>query len=113
MPVTPAEIRWRLTRAGQPIVTWQSATDHTSSLHPNVQGDPPTDVNFASVYAPDTTQNNPNQPGIYHFWLKRGFDTRSHPNGSYQLEVQASDVRGNRSNGTLSLTIANTGVALS
>jgi hypothetical protein len=108
MPVTPALIRWRLTRAGQPIVPWQVATDHTTSFHPNVQGDPATDVNFASVYAPDTTQNNPNQPGVFHFWLKRGFDTSRFPNGAYQLEVEASDVRGNSSTSSLALELANT-----
>jgi hypothetical protein len=108
MPVTPALIRWRVTRAGQPIVPWQVATDHTTSFRPNVQGDPATDVNFASVYAPDTTQNNPNQPGIFHFWLRRGFDTSRFPNGACRLEVEASDVRGNSSSSSLALTLANT-----
>jgi hypothetical protein len=107
LPVTPAQIRWRLTRAGQPIVPWQIAADHTNSLHPKVQGSPPTDLNFASVYAPDTTQNNPNEPGLYHFWLKRGFDTSNYPDGNYDLEVEASDTRGNRSNGLLAVALAN------
>jgi hypothetical protein len=108
MPVTPAQIRWRLTRAAEPIVPWQIATDHGTSFHPNVQGSPPTDVNFGAVYAPDTTQNNPNHPGLFRFWLQRGFDTTRYPDGSYQLEVEASDVRGNRSTGTLTVTFANT-----
>jgi hypothetical protein len=107
MPVTPSKIRWRLTRAAQPIVPWQIATDHGASFHPNVQGNPATDVNFASVYAPDTTQNNPDRPGLFHFWLKRSFDTSHYPDGDYQLEVEASDTRGNRRNSTLAVTVAN------
>jgi Peptidase family M23 len=107
MPVTPSLIRWRLIRAGQPIVPWQVATDHGSSFHPKVEGDPPTDLNFAIVYAPDTTQNNPNHPGLFHFWLRRGFDTTRYPDGSYQLEVEASDVRGNQRSGGLAVTLTN------
>jgi hypothetical protein len=107
MPVTPAQIRWRLTQAGQPIVPWQIATNHINSFHPDVQGDPATDVNFASVYAPDTTQNNPNQPGVFHFWLRRGFDTSRFPDGVYALEVEASDTRGNPRTGSLTVTLAN------
>jgi hypothetical protein len=107
MPVTPSQIRWRLTRTAQPIVPWQIATDHGTSFHPNVQGNPATDVNFASVYAPDTTQNNPNRPGVFHFWLKRNFDTSHYPDGDYQLEVEASDTRGNRRNRTLAVALTN------
>jgi hypothetical protein len=107
MPVTPALIRWRLMYATQPLVPWQVAVDHRNSFQPNVQGDPATDVNFAAVYAPDSTQNNPNSPGVFHFWLKRGFDTSRHPNGNYLLEVEASDVRGNPNVGQLAVTFAN------
>ena len=64
-------------------------------------------VNFGAVYAPDTTQNHPNAPGLFHFWLKRGFDTSRYPDGSYALEVEASDVRGNPSTGNLAVTFDN------
>jgi Peptidase family M23 len=107
MPVTPARIRWRLMRAMQPVVPWQVAVDHRNSFHPDVQGSPASDVNFGAVYAPDTTQNNPNAPGLFHFWLKRGFDTSRYPDGSYVLEVEASDVRGNPSTDNLTLTFVN------
>jgi hypothetical protein len=107
LPVTPARIRWRLMHVAQPIVPWQVAVDHSTSFHPDVQGNPPTDVNFAAIYAPDTTQNNPNRPGVYHFWLKRHFDTSHYPDGNYLLQVEASDVRGNRANGSLGITFAN------
>jgi len=107
MPVTPARIRWRLTHGAHETVPWQVAVDHRASLRPNVQGDPASDVNFAAVYAPDTTQSHPNAPGIFHFWLARGFDTGRYPDGEYVLHVEAGDVRGNVRTATLELTLAN------
>ena len=107
MPVTPARIRWRLARGAQEIVPWQVAVDHRASLRPHVQGSPPSDVEFAAVYAPDTTQSHPNEPGIFHFWLARGFDTTRHPDGEYVLHVEAGDVRGNVRTASLALTLAN------
>ena len=108
MPVTPARIRWRLMRQAQPIVPWQVALDHRISFQPDVQGNPASDANFGAVYTPDTTQNNPSIPGVFHFWLRRGFDTSEHPDGEYLLEVEASDVRGNPSAANLAVTFANT-----
>jgi hypothetical protein len=107
MPVTPASIRWRLMRGGQAVVPWQVAFDFSTSLQPDVQGSPPSDVNFDSVYAPDTTQNRPNMPGRFHFWLERGFDTTQFPDGDYELQVEASDVRGNPNSGNLAVTFLN------
>jgi hypothetical protein len=109
MPVTPARIRWRLTRNSKTVVPWQVAFDHRSSLRPQVAGVPPTDSNFANVYAPDTTQNTPNTPGNYHFWLARRFNSNAHPDGSYRLEVEASDVRGNPRSAALELRFNNAG----
>lgn len=110
MPVAPALIRWRLLREAQPVLPWQVAVDHCNSFHPNVQGSPPSDVNFDSIYAPDTTQNTPNMPGLFHFWLKRGFDTSRYPDDDYLLEVEASDVRGNARTGNLAVRFANANV---
>jgi hypothetical protein len=107
MPVTPALVRWRLLRGAQAVVPWQVAVDFRGSFHPNIQGSPASDVHFGAVYAPDTDQNHPNAPGLFHFWLKRGFDTRSHPDGDYVLEVEASDVRGNPRTADISVTITN------
>jgi Peptidase family M23 len=107
MPVAPACIRWRLRRGAQPVVPWQVAFDHRTSLHPDVQGNPASDVNFDAVYAPDTRQNHPNTPGLFHFWLKRGFDTSRHPDGAYMVEVEASDTRGNPNTGNLAVTFVN------
>ncbi len=108
MPVTPALIRWRLTRNAQPVVPWQLAVDHRTSFRPHVQGNPPTDSNFATIYTPDTTQNNPNSPGDYHFWLVRNLNTNHYPDGPYSLEVETGDVRGNLRTAVLNVTLVNT-----
>jgi Peptidase family M23 len=105
MPVTPALVRWRLMRGARAVVPWQVAVDFRGSLHPVVQGG--SDANFGAVYAPGTEQNHPNAPGLYHFWLRRGFDTRAFADGDYVLEVEASDVRGNPRTADVALTIGN------
>jgi Peptidase family M23 len=107
MPVTPALIRWRLTKRAAAPGAWRVAVDHRASFHPDVRGNPPSDVGFAAVYAPDTTQNNPNSPGTFHFWLTRRLDTTAYADGAYVLEVEASDVRGNARARTLALTFVN------
>jgi hypothetical protein len=109
LPVTPARIRWRLTRNSKTVVPWRVVFDHRSSFRPHVQGAPPGDTNFASVYTPDTTQNKPNIPGNYHFWLTRRFNTNDYPDGNYRLEVEASDVRGNPRTAALEVTFDNAG----
>jgi hypothetical protein len=109
MPVTPARIRWRLTRNSKTVVPWRVVFDHRSAFRPHVRGTPPSDTNFAAIYAPDTTQNNPNTPGNYHFWLTRQFNTHAYPDGNYRLEVEASDVRGNPRTAALGVTFDNAG----
>jgi hypothetical protein len=54
-------------------------------------------------------RHHPNQPGSFHFWLKRGFDTSRYPDGQYLLEVEASDIRDNTRTHDLTVTIDNTG----
>jgi hypothetical protein len=105
IPVTPALVRWRLVRGSSQVVRWRVAADFRTSFVPAVAGN--SDLHFDEVYAPGTRQNHPNEPGLFRFWLARGFDTRPHPDGNYLLEVQAADVRGNSSLGRLALTFAN------
>jgi hypothetical protein len=107
MPVTPARIRWRLTRNNKDVVPWRTVVDHTNSFRPHIAGTPPSDTNFATIYTPDTTQNNPSSPGNYHFWLARRFNTNKHPDGSYRVEVEATDVRGNPRTAGLNVTFTN------
>jgi hypothetical protein len=106
IPVTPALIRWRLALGADEIVPWRVAADFRTSFAPDVVGN--SDRHFGDIYAPGTRQNHPNEPGLFRFWLARGFDTRAHPDGNYLLEVEAADVRGNASQRQLALTFANT-----
>jgi hypothetical protein len=58
------------------------------------------------MYAPGTYQNKPHRPGQYIFWLAHGFDTTNLANGSYTLDVLASDTRNNIGTASVALTIA-------
>jgi hypothetical protein len=84
MPVTPALIRFRITRGETEVVPWTVAVDLRSRKLENAR--------FKDVFAPMTDQNHPDDPGRYRFWVRRGFDTRG---GAYTVEVEASDIRGN------------------
>ena len=105
IPVTPALVRWRLLRGSKAVVPWRVAVDARTSFVPDVVAN--SDVHFGDVYAPGTRQNHPNKPGLFRFWLARGFDTRPHPDGKYAVEVEAADLRGNASRGRLAVTFAN------
>jgi Peptidase family M23 len=99
LPVTPALVRWRLVGRGREVVPWRIVADFRTTLPPPER--------FDDVYAPGTRQNHPNASGLYRFWLARGWDTTRHPDGSYRLDVEAADIRGNASRGHATLVIAN------
>ena len=107
MPVTPALIRWRLVRNAHAYVPWRISSDFRKSFVPKIAGKPPSDVHFGDVYAPGTRQNKPNKPGLFRFWVARGFDTTPFPDGDYRLDVEAADIRDNASRGHLVLTFVN------
>jgi hypothetical protein len=99
LPVTPALVRWRLVRNAKDIVPWRVVADFRSTLPPA--------SHFAAVYAQGTTQNHPGNAGLYRFVLAAAFDTRPHPDGSYRLDVEAADIRGNASRGHAEIVLAN------
>ena len=107
MPVTPALVRWRLVRNAHAYVPWRVSSDFRRSFVPKIAGKPASDVHFGNVYAPGTRQNKPNKPGLFRFWVARGFDTRPFPDGDYRLDVEAADIRGNASRGHLVLDLVN------
>ena len=62
---------------------------------------------FPAVYAPGTRQNKPGKPGLYRFYIARGWTTSLLRNGLYRLQVEASDQTGNKATAALPFTIAN------
>jgi hypothetical protein len=99
MPVTPALVRWRLVAHGAEVVPWRTTADFRAAI--------PANSRYHQVYAPATTQNHPPVAGRYRFQLAAAFDTTPHPDGSYRLDVEVADTRGNASRGHLTLTITN------
>jgi murein DD-endopeptidase MepM/ murein hydrolase activator NlpD len=89
MPVTPALLRWRLTTTGDRVVRrWVTAVDHRLTI--------PSDDHYDTQYARWTRQNKKTRPGRYRFVLATGWDSTAVGDGLYDLEVEASDVLGNR-----------------
>lgn len=93
---TPAVIRWRLIEDGAPIVPWTTAVD-SSVYHPR--------RDYGDVYAPGTIQNLPGRTGRYVFWLTRRLPIAA---GAYDLQVRASDTRGNTGTGSLDFQVDQT-----
>lgn len=96
-PVTPALLRWRVAPAG----TWHVAADFTRRLLDRSR--------FGSVYAPETRQNHEGEPGEFAFFLTRGWRPAD---GTYRIEVQAADTRGNRATATAVVTVEHGAVFL-
>ena len=98
-PVAPATVTWTLRRVGTGALVAPTATpvDFRAGL--------PLDAEFWDVYARGTYQNAPRfgprqfslMPGRFLFNLSPtdGIDTRTLPNGIYQVTVRAADIRGN------------------
>jgi hypothetical protein len=99
MPVTPAFVRWRLVARAAEVVPWRATADFRTTLPANSQ--------YHTVYAAGTTQNHPPAAGRYRFRLAHAFDTTAHLDGSYRLDVEVADTRGNSSRGHRTLTITN------
>jgi hypothetical protein len=106
-PVSPAHVTWSLVRLdGLVYVPWVPAADFRTTL--------PAVRSFWNVYARGSYQNAPrfsNQqfqmPGRFLYNLAGMLDTRSYPNGAYEVRVHASDMRGNWSDGIQQFRIEN------
>lgn len=106
-PVSPALVTWSLARVdGLVYVPTVPASDFRTTL--------PLVRNFWNVYARGSYQNAPrfsNQqffmPGRFLYNLSGTFDTRSYPNGMYEVRVHVSDMRGNWSDGVQQFRVEN------
>jgi hypothetical protein len=105
LPVTPASIKWRLTRSGgRVLVPWTYAADFAVTIPPN--------RDYWRVYAPGTHQNfvgrgSPQLPGMYGFRLTPP-DTDLAP-GRYRATVEASTSDGNRTTQRFSFRVVPSG----
>jgi len=104
-PVTPALLRWRLLHGAQAVIAWRVVADFRVSFAPHVVN--ASDARFGNVFAVGTRQNHPNQPGLFRYRLSRRLDTRRFADGAYEIEVEATDVRGNSGRRRLPVTLRN------
>jgi Peptidase family M23 len=107
-PVSPALLTWTMRKVGGGVL--QPATpafDVRTTLPPNPE--------FWNVYGRGTYQNAPRfanrqfdlMPGRFLYNLNSALDTRTVPNGVYQVSVRADDIRGNHSSLNQRFTIVN------
>jgi hypothetical protein len=99
LPVTPARVRWRVRRGSVTVRAWHTPIDLGRTMLPQ--------ATFRWVYAPGTRQNRPGKPGLYRFFLAHTWSTRVVPDGRYHLEVEASDLYGNKGGLQLPFTLVN------
>lgn len=92
-PVAPALLQWRVVRDGTPAGSWRTAADFRSRM---------LDARlFSTVYAPRTAQNHEGLAGLFCFYLSHAWKPAD---GSYRIEVAASDTRENRAVARLDIT---------
>ena len=99
--LAPASVFWDIRDASGALVQASVAINFEFAL-------PPANL-YSWIYAPGTYQNKPHRPGQYIFWVAHGLDTTALPNGTYTLEVFATDTRNNIGTASLGFTIANSG----
>lgn len=96
---TPSLIRWRIVQGQNTIRRWETPVNFRNYLLP-------LDL-FNFVYAPGTFQNKPGRRGRYEFYLAHAFDTRTLPDGSYVLQVEAVDEQENAGQASFAFTVTN------
>jgi hypothetical protein len=98
-PLTPALIRWRLLAGDRVVTGWRTAVDFRLTY--------PSNDLWSKTYTGWTRQNKKIWDARYGFYLAHGLDTRTLRDGTYLLQVEATDIRGNTGTGSFPLTIAN------
>jgi hypothetical protein len=102
---------WDVARLAPASVSWKilDSADATVESGVSVAFNPrlPGNALYSTIYAPGTYQNKPHRPGLYIFWVAHALNTATLPDGTYTLEVLASDTRKNVGFDTLQFTTAN------
>lgn len=93
-PVTPALLQWRIPG----VTNWRTAVDFRSTMLPLSR--------YTSVYAPATRQNHKTEPGLFCFYVRRGWNPSALGDGTHRLQIAATDTYGNRAVATVSFAIA-------
>ena len=99
LAVMPAEVRWRLRGPDGAGTDWATALDYTRTI--------PSGASYGRIYAQWTRQNHPDKQGRYRVYLSHGLPTRDMPAGRYRVEVEASDLCGNRTSASAWLSLDN------
>jgi hypothetical protein len=97
--LAPALIRWRIVQGQNTVHHWETPVDFRRFLIPYSL--------FDFIYAPSTFQNRANHAGHYVYYLAHEFDTRTLPNGSYVLQVDALDAQENVGQALFGFIVAN------
>jgi hypothetical protein len=97
-PVSPALIRWRVLHGARAVTRWRTAIDSRGAIRGG---------RFGAVYAPGTKQNHPGRPGQYRYYLAHGWSSSALRDGSYAVEIRASDTRRNMVVARMRFTVDN------
>lgn len=89
-------LRWRLVRDGRVTGGWATAMDVRRTI--------PSNDRYDAVFARWTRQNKISRVGRYRFYLAHRFDTGRLAPGRYAVEIEATDIRGNRTVARFALT---------
>lgn len=92
-PVSPALLEWRISRNGR-AGAWHTAADFRTQMLDRKR--------FDSIYAPPTRQNHKGAAGTYCYFLAHEWKPSD---GTYRIDVAASDTRENRAVGHLAFTV--------
>ncbi len=98
-PLTPALLQWRLLDGERAVTGWRTAVDFRLTY--------PSNDLWSQTYTSWTRQNKKIWDARYGFYLVHGFDTRTLRDGTYRVQVKATDIRGNTGTGSFPLTVAN------
>ena len=81
--------------------------DHQLAHRGRLPAHDPSNTLWSQTYTSWTRQNKKIWDARYGFYLVHGFDTRTLHDGTYLVEVKATDIRGNSGTRSFSLTVAN------
>jgi hypothetical protein len=97
-PLTPALLQWRMAGGGT-LGGWHTSVDFRLTY--------PSNERWNETYAGSTRQNKKIWDARYRFYLVHDLNTRSLRDGRYEVEVKATDIRGNCATRKFMLTVAN------